>query len=485
MNSNQERIGILVLGILLLLSTWGFPGELSRIESWVTITSIALLLTLYFFHCSDSKKTPAEVIASFCGALYSSTNPVRIYAIALISLASLLIISVLNPSHETSYLTGPDIAILSERDHIRWLPATAFVPETRINAISLVVLLGITGPSVFIVFKRRKTIRKVLWLITINALVLSVTGVIYKIAGSSKILGHFEPADARYFFSTFTYKNHWGAFCILALGGIGALTRYYKTSHRIRSLRSKSPIPVLVLASFLIGLTVPLSGSRSCTLIYALAYLVYTGQLVSDILPRAIGKTKKIIYSILCGLMLLSLLLFCSFLASEETHKEMLSVTVRQFGSLKEGQLETRFYIARDTFKMFLDKPIWGWGLGTYRFVINDSDRYLGNEHEYAFIHAHNDWLQYMSEVGIVGFLLIAILASTPYLLYKKRGMKNPITSWLWGTVFTIHAYALLEFPCRTPAVSTLAIVMVALATKYSIITRERANFQKQFYPAK
>ena len=163
----------------------------------------------------------------------------------------------------------------------------------------------------------------------------------------------------------------------------------------------------------------------------------------------------------------------------------MLSVTVRQFGSLKEGQLETRFYIARDTFKMFLDKSIWGWGLGTYRFVINDSDRYLGNEHEYAFIHAHNDWLQYMSEVGIVGFLLIAILASTPYLLYKKRGRKNPVTSWLWGTVFTIHAYALLEFPCRTPAVSTLAIVMVALATKYSILSRERASFQKPIQPAK
>ena len=159
----------------------------------------------------------------------------------------------------------------------------------------------------------------------------------------------------------------------------------------------------------------------------------------------------------------------------------MRDVTVRQFENLKDGQLETRFYIARDTCKMFLDKPIWGWGLGTYRFVINDSDRYLGNEHEYAFVHAHNDWLQHMAEVGMVGFILLAILASAPYILYKIRGMKDPITTWLWGTVFTIYAYALLEFPCRTPAVSTLAIVMVALATKYSVLTRERANFQKQF----
>ena len=70
----------------------------------------------------------------------------------------------------------------------------------------------------------------------INALVLSIIGFVYKIAGSSKILGHFEPADARYFFSTFTYKNHWGAFCILALGGIGALTQHYKADSNIRNL---------------------------------------------------------------------------------------------------------------------------------------------------------------------------------------------------------------------------------------------------------
>lgn len=479
MTSEQERLGIFIVGFLLVLSTWGFPGDLTRIESWVTITSITLMLTLYFSHWSESKKTPAEAIASYCGALYHSANAVRIYAIALISLASVLVVSTLNPSHETNFLTGPNITILSELDHSRWLPATAFVPETRIHAVSLIVLLGITGPCVFSIFNRRKTIRIVLWLITINALVLSVTGVVYKIAGSSKILGHFEPADARYFFSTFTYKNHWGAFCILALGVIGALTRYYKTSRSIRSLRSKSPIPVLALASFLIGLTVPVSGSRSCTVIYALVYLVYLSQLVSDILPRAVGKTKKVFSSFVCAILLLSLLLFFSFLVAEETLKEMRNVTLRQFENLKDGQLETRFYIARDTCKMFLDKPIWGWGLGTYRFVINDSDRYLGNEHEYAFVHAHNDWLQYMAEVGMVGFLLLAILASAPYILYKKRGMKDPITSWLWGTVLTLYAYALLEFPCRTPAVSTFTVVIVALATKYSILSSERARFSR------
>ena len=49
MSSEQERLGVIIVGFLLVLSTWGFPGDLSRIESWVTITSITLLLTLYLF----------------------------------------------------------------------------------------------------------------------------------------------------------------------------------------------------------------------------------------------------------------------------------------------------------------------------------------------------------------------------------------------------------------------------------------------------
>ena len=57
--------------------------------------------------------------------------------------------------------------------------------------------------------------------------------------------------------------------------------------------------------------------------------------------------------------------------------------------------------------------------------------------------------------------------------------MKDPITSWLWGTVFTIYAYAILEFPCRTPAVCTLTTVIVALATRYSILTKKESDFQK------
>ena len=93
MTNEQERLGVLIVGFLLVLSTWGFPGDLIRIESWVTISSITLLLTLYVFNWSASKKKPVEAIVSYCGALYHSSNAVRIYAIALISLAIILIVS--------------------------------------------------------------------------------------------------------------------------------------------------------------------------------------------------------------------------------------------------------------------------------------------------------------------------------------------------------------------------------------------------------
>ena len=322
--------------------------------------------------------------------------------------------------------------------------------------------------------------RAILWFIIVNSVVLAIAGLFFKLAGSTKILGRFEPADARYFFSTFTYKNHWGAYCLLTLGVIGALTRYYMECARDDSRRSRSPVPVLILCSLLIGLTVPLSGSRSCSILYGLMLVCYIVQLCAHALPESLNRTQKFLVSSFAGLGLCLLLLLTSLAMHKETRDEMVRVTSRQIDNLKEGQLETRFYISRDTLKMYLEKPIWGWGLGTYRFVINDPGRFLGDEHEYAYIYAHNDWLQYMAETGVVGILLLAMLFAAPYILHRLKGMRNPVSSWLWGTVFLILSYSIVEFPCRTPAVSSLLTILIAAATKYSLLEQRHGRWSRR-----
>ena len=105
---------------------------------------------------------------------------------------------------------------------------------------------------------------------------------------------------------------------------------------------------------------------------------------------------------------------------------------------------------------------------------------YLGDEHEYAYNYAHNDWFQYLAEIGIVGFALIAIVIICAYNLNKNMGVKNPISSWIWCTILTLLAYAFIEFPCRTPAVSTHLVILTAVATKYSVLENKwRLSFKK------
>ena len=168
------------------------------------------------------------------------------------------------------------------------------------------------------------------------------------------------------------------------------------------------------------------------------------------------------------------LLLGSSLMLDEKNREEIFTVSARQYKAfVEEGKLESRFYISRDPWKMFADKPVWGWGLGSYAFIINDPDKYLGPEHEGKYEHAHNDWLQYMAETGTAGFLLLAIIILSPFFTYRRNGRANPVSNWLWGSGFVLLAYAFVEFPCRTPAVAVHLTIFIAAGTKYSLLERQ------------
>ena len=473
MSSEKEKLSLALVGCLILTSTWLFPGDPMRVEEWISWSSLLLLGVPFLANW----RAPRE---EFLSALHSSrnvfSNPIqRAYALALICLLGSLAISVLNPSHEPSYIPGSNVPVLSQLEYLEWMPASALAPESRTKVLSLGMLLAVTGPCTFFLFERRQTIRILLWLVVANIVVLAICGLFVKLTGNTKILGKFEPADARYFFSTFTYKNHGGAYCLIALGAMGALASHDLQTRTDRWARSRrSVLPILVLASVLVGITVPLSGSRSCTILYGLFLIFFLGKLLSRMMttPKGFGKGTNVLLSgataLTVGIGVLALSLFLH----TETREEMQRTTARQFENMKQGKIETRFYISRDTLKMYREKPVWGWGLGTYRFIINDPDRFLGDEHEYSYVYAHNDWLHYMAEIGIIGFGLLVALLISPFILYKAQGLLNPVSSWLWGTVFLLWSYSFVEFPCRTPAVSTLLTVIIALGTKYGILEK-------------
>src|SRR5215211_2508392 len=68
---------------------------------------------------------------------------------------------------------------------------------------------------------------------------------------------------------------------------------------------------------------------------------------------------------------------------------------------------EGRWPIAKDTLHLIAAYPLLGSGMGTYFPAILRYETYGSN---LAWTHAHNDYLQLLSELGIVGVLIPAVL---------------------------------------------------------------------------
>ena len=63
--------------------------------------------------------------------------------------------------------------------------------------------------------------------------------------------------------------------------------------------------------------------------------------------------------------------------------------------------------IDRDCLRMWREKPFLGWGLGTFPIVYPQFRSFYTT---FFVNQAHNDYLQLLSELGVPGFLLIAVL---------------------------------------------------------------------------
>ena len=135
-----------------------------------------------------------------------------------------------------------------------------------------------------------------------------------------------------------------------------------------------------------------------------------------------------------------------------------------RIGDLNPG---IRPQITKDSLKMFLQRPVWGWGLGAFPTVYPRYRSFYTN----LFIHeAHNDYAQLLTEMGLLGFALAIWFLIGVY----RRGLS---ASQRWqnhwdGTVSLaaligctgILLHSFVDFNLQIPANTALFYVLCALA---------------------
>ncbi len=122
---------------------------------------------------------------------------------------------------------------------------------------------------------------------------------------------------------------------------------------------------------------------------------------------------------------------------------------------------EYRREFLQSTLRMIHDRPWFGFGLGSWPLVYP----------RYAFIdaiavanHAHNDWVEWASDGGIIFALLIGVVALRALWL----SIELP---WGIGT-FAVFTHAAVDFPFQRPPLLIAVLMILALME----IEHERAR---------
>jgi O-antigen ligase len=133
-----------------------------------------------------------------------------------------------------------------------------------------------------------------------------------------------------------------------------------------------------------------------------------------------------------------------------------------------EVSIGKRTAIRQDTWRLFLDHPVIGTGLGTYEMVFPPYDTLYDGK---VVNHAHNDYLEALAETGLIGGVCCALFLAV-LLLNSMKGLAELASSFgaalnlsgLIGCV-GILVHSLVDFNLHIPANALLFFVSSHMAT--------------------
>ena len=404
---------------------------------------------------ADWVRTPLSAWGSIGIALTLVAAPSRPGALSwswpILILNGLVLSSCLTPGFRTLPYGGGAFLMPVRVDW--WIPSAARA-SVALRALWLFDGIYFSCLNLALVVARRGTIRVVLAAAVANALALSVFGTVQKLVGATGIYFGSVPTPHPQFFASFVYDNHWGAFIILMMGVcVGLVIRYSRGSREAGFFRG--PALVGLVAACLLALSVPLSGARACTLLLGILIAVALARGIPRV-SRALDASGIPPPAALAGMALAAVVAVAAvWTVAGDVIEARASKTQEQVAQIWSNRgLGSRSVLYHDTWRMARERPLFGWGMGSFPWVFG-----LYNSQESKIDHlpviyhdAHSDWLQSLAELGLAGTALLAAAVALP--LWAVRRLKEAsIPFFLLCGCVLVGAYALIEFPFGNVAV--------------------------------
>jgi len=311
----------------------------------------------------------------------------------------------------------------------------------------------------------RSTFRLLLGMICVNAALLSIFGII-QFSSGTKLLYWVIPMKT-YFFSTFGYTNHAGAFFNLGFLVSAGLLSYYLFRRSESENRNQIMLYCVCLSLAFIG------ANFSLSVFGILLSWCCAGVFLFYLFKKAKNKLTPAF-----RLYLIAAVLAAGFICFLSV-KGFLGNNIKDemTGSSKQGRLigsaENRLIHVNCAVKIWLDYPWFGVGGWGYRYYIG---RYIEKKHwrmlQYGSggANVHNDFIQFMVEFGIVGAFLMLMLVGfliKPLFLFKY--WKREVLIFPLVGVFTVLVHSLIDLPFRNSVIIGNWLTVLTCCSQYAL----------------
>ncbi|MEN9634989.1 MAG: hypothetical protein RL077_3393 [Verrucomicrobiota bacterium] len=435
----MERVTCAHVGFLLVGTTWAFGGQSDNAQLVISIwASLSLVITL----AAQRRKLPSAD---------DRRGPIR-WLLPVIAFNAFVLLGCNNASFREVISDGS--ILLIHQGAKSSLPSSAR-PQLGLQALWLFDGLWLSCFNIALVIRQRRTLRHLLLLAVANAALLAIFGTVQKLGHATGIYFDAVPTSQSYFFASFVYHNHWGSFILLMLAaGIG-LTWHYRHRSDARDFFHTPAFAGLVVI-LLLAITLPLSGSRSTTMLASLFLLVALAHALSRFI-RARRQSQESIFLPIIGIGAALIIAGGStWFVAKDVVVARFSKSQEQFVEMQAiGGIGDRALLYHNTWRMAQEKPWFGWGMASFPHVFTlFNTRESRADRLPVFYHdAHNDWLQALAEHGFAGTTLLVLCALTPLWQLRRSLIRNRFTLYLLGSCLLLLFYAMMEFPFGNVAV--------------------------------
>lgn len=336
-------------------------------------------------------------------------------------------------------------------------------PEETQRKLLFSIALMVLYFSVTRLLTQRKQLICLMYVLLISGLFQAAYGVFMGLSGLNYGFFAVKPVGHGLATGTFVNQNHLAGYLEMCAGiGIGLLIYQFKSVEKLNSWRdrlsrvfqgllSAKVLVRLSLVVIVIGLIMTRSRMGNSAffgsvVIGGFAWLLLT------------GKATKLTMFLFASLIIVDVYLIGGWFGFERVAESIGSTDLKT---------ELRVPVAQFSWDMAKDFPLLGSGLGSYASV------FPGYKQGYTgplFAHAHNDYLEFFTEVGVIGCIPLAIIwlygfYCSIYAMRKRRSTLHQslgLGCFMAMTSIAIHSF--VDFNLQIPANAATFVLILALS---------------------